>query len=119
MLDQRAAAFAPEALAQIGGATVLPHDRIADRYPGLAIPHDCSLTLICNADGRDVTRSRAGLGQGLHSHCDLRQGNLFRIVLDPSRLGKNLIEFPLGLRANHSFAIKQQGARTGCALVQS
>ncbi len=41
-------------LAQVGGATVLPDDRAADRFAGAAIPEHRGLALIGDADGDDV-----------------------------------------------------------------
>src|SRR5262245_3390803 len=41
-------------LAMLGGAPILPYDRIVDGVAGLAIPNHRSLSLIGNANPRDV-----------------------------------------------------------------
>jgi hypothetical protein len=56
--------------------------------------------------------------QGSQRDCDLSRSDLLRVVLDPAGLGKYLIEFLLSDGPNRTFAIKQERARTGCALIE-
>src|SRR5437660_563882 len=116
MLDQRAMAFTPKPLAEIGGASVLPDDGVVDRLPGLAIPDNRGLTLVGDANGSRVAGLRSGLSKGLERHRNLRRRDLLRIVFDPSGLRKYLIEFPLSYRAHRSLLIEQESPRTGCGL---
>src|SRR5512138_2610223 len=46
--------FAPgfERIAELGGAAVLPHDRVVDRLAGFAVPHDRGFALVGDPDGR-------------------------------------------------------------------
>ena len=62
LLDERTVALAAEALAEIGGAAILPDDCVADWVARVAIPYDCRLALVGDADGGDVAGSRADFG---------------------------------------------------------
>lgn len=81
-------------------------DRLA-RFP---IPYDCGFTLIGDADCGDLVGVRAGLGDRLDSYRNLRGEDLVGIVLNPSRLGKDLGKFALGDGADCSLMIKKKGA---------
>jgi hypothetical protein len=96
----------------------LPDDRIADRLTRFAIPHDGGLTLIRDTDRRNISRTRTGAGERFVRNRNLRSGNLLGIVLDPSRLRKNLIELALRNRTNLPSLIEQESARTCRALIQ-
>ena len=46
-------------LAEVGGAAVLPDDRVVDRLAGLAVPDDRRLALVGDADRGDRRRAAA------------------------------------------------------------
>ena len=96
---------------------VLPHDRVIDRLPRLAVPHNRRLALVGDADAGHIARPELQLAQRLNRRAQLRSENVERIVLDPSRLGKDLREFMLRLRRNVSLRIEENRPRTGGALV--
>ena len=52
-------ALTPEALAEVGGATVLPDDRVVDKFARLAVPYDRCFALIGDADRGHVLWSCA------------------------------------------------------------
>jgi hypothetical protein len=84
----------------------LPDDGVINRVSGVAIPNDRGLALIGDADRSHIVWSRAGAGQCLKSDRNLGGSDLLGIMLDPSGLGKNLIELALRDRANGSFPIE-------------
>ena len=65
LLDQRLAAIAAKALAEIGGAAILPDDRVVDGLTGLAVPDDRGLALVGDADRSNVGGARSQLVEGL------------------------------------------------------
>ena len=100
-------ALAPEALAEIRGATVLPNDCVVNRFAGLAIPYDRSFTLVGDADSSHLARLvlRPYL-RACERHRNLRRRDLLRIVLDPPEPRKDLIEFTLRHRTDRPFLIE-------------
>ena|ERR1700722_19733561 len=100
-------ALAPQLLAEIGGATVLPDNRVVDRLTGFAIPHNSSLALIRDADRGQIGGTRSESAQSLERDRDLGGRYLLGIVFDPTRLRKNLVELPLRDRSDRALAVKQ------------
>ena len=111
-------AFRPEPVADIGGAPVLPDDRVHDGLPRLAVPHDGGLALVRDADGRHVARAQRGRGQHIDRHADLRRPDLLRVVLHPAGLGEDLPELALRGPLDPAVVIEQDGAGAGGPLVQ-
>jgi hypothetical protein len=74
--------------------------------------------LICNTDGSELARPSLGAAQSFYRDTHLRCPDFLRIVLDPSRLGKNLLELTLRYRLDGAFMIEQYCSRTGGALIQ-
>jgi hypothetical protein len=107
-----------EAVAEGGGAAVLPDNRVMHRSAGLAVPQERRLALIGNTDGGDVARRQFGCGQCLPRRGELRFPDLDGIVLHPSGLRKDLRELLLRDGANRSVVIEDDGARTGGPLVE-
>src|SRR5438105_814497 len=68
------------------GAPVLPDNRVRDGLAGRAFPEKRGLTLVGDAEGRDIADSNAGLAQHLGHYAGLRRPDLHWIVLDPARL---------------------------------
>ena len=95
-LNQTFVALRFELIAEAGGAAILPDDGVADGPASGAVPDDGSLALVGDADGGDVFGLEIGVGQGFESNRDLRGGDFFGVVFDPSGLGKDLRELALG-----------------------
>ena len=70
--DQRLLPRALQFRANIGGAAILPDDRLVDRLAGLAIPDERRFALIGDADRDDIARRRLGLPQARHAWCRAR-----------------------------------------------
>ena len=85
---------------------------------GLAIPQQGGLALVGDADRRNVRRFQSGPGERAPRDAELRAPDVLRVVLHPARLGKNLTEFLLRLRAHAAVFGKYDGAGTGGALVE-
>src|SRR5260370_21441348 len=117
-LDQLLVTCGFETLAHVRGAPVLPNDSVTNGPSSFAIPHDGCFALVRDADRGYLLRAHLSRAQSLQRYSDLRRCNLLRIVLNPSRLRKDLVELPLRYRTDRAFAIKQDGPRTGCALIK-
>src|ERR1700739_1371336 len=108
LLDHGSVTILPELFAKIGGAAVLPDDRVVNGFAGFAIPDDRGLTLVDDANGCNTGRARSGFGKSLGCDRDLRRNDLFRIMLNPAGTGKDLIELLLRDRADGTFFIEQK-----------
>ena len=101
---QRQAGALPEAVAtavdgeladQVVGARVLPVDRVVDRCPGLAVPDERRLALVCDPERDEVRRPQARLVErGRDDVLDVAP-ELLGIVLDPAWSGEDLMVFLL------------------------
>src|SRR6185503_7152880 len=106
LLKQRRKPFRAHAIAVFGGAPALPHNRVMNRLAGLAIPDDCCLTLIRNADGFYLIGFYSGLPQQ-DVHCvELRSPDVFGSMLDPSGLRIKLFELLLSGFDGAAFAVE-------------
>ena len=94
----------------IGRATILPDNGVVNRLTSIAIPYDSGLPLIRNADGGQICCFDRSRLQSLQGYGDLGRHDLFRIVLDPAWLGKDLIELTLRNGADSASFIEQQGS---------
>ena len=106
-----AVGFQPVAV--LRGPAVLPDDGVVDRLFGLRIPYDRGFALVGDAYARDVQSVDVDCGDRFGDDRRLRRPYLVRIVLDPSRFGKQLGEFALRDRPNQPFAVEYD--RTGAA----
>src|SRR6185437_15934080 len=93
----------------IGRATILPDNGIVNRLTGIAIPYDSGLALISNAYRSHIRCFDRSRLQSLQGYRDLGRDDVFRIVLDPAWLGKDLIELTLRNGADSASFIEQQG----------
>src|SRR2546425_2738555 len=100
------------------GPPVLPDDGVVDRLASLPVPEDGRLTLIGDADARQVFEGNILLLQRFARHGALRLEDFLRIVLDPAGLRIDLAEFALRAADRGAFVVKQDGARAGRALVE-
>src|SRR5215470_4043857 len=102
---------------QIDGAPVLPDDRAMHRSPAGAVPQQCRLALIGDADRRDIAGSGAGLVKYRAAGRERRGPQVFRLMLDRAIGGKMLRKFLLRDDGNRGVAAKQNGARRGGSLI--
>ena len=58
--DRGSCALGLQPRATLGGAPVLPDDRVGDRLAGLALPDDRGLALVGDADRRQILRFAGG-----------------------------------------------------------
>ena len=97
---QRQAGALPEAVAtavdgeladQVVGARVLPVDRVVDRCPGLAVPDQRRLALVCDPERDEVRRPQVRfVERGRDDVLDIAP-ELLGIVLDPAWSGEDLM----------------------------
>ena len=98
-------------------ARVLPHDCVHYRLARRLFPDDGCLTLIRNADRRQIVRCQLSFSQCFGHYFSRSLPDLFGIVLHPARLGIDLLVLFLR-RSNHSAgSVKHAEARAGCALI--
>ena len=107
-----------ECVDDTGCAPALPDDRVIDRAACLPVPKNRGFTLVGDADGRDIARVHARLGDDLHHHRILRGVNLHGIVFDPPLPWVKLRKFFLRDACNILLMIEQDRARAGGALVE-
>ena len=113
----------PQALLQQGvhhggGAAALPDDGVVDGASGLLVPEDGGLPLVGDADGGNVGRVHAGLGQHLHHDAVLGGPDLHGVVLHPALPGIVLGELLLGGAHDALLPVKEDGPGAGSALIQ-
>ncbi len=108
---------APQFITALGGAAILPDDGIVDRLAGGAIPHHRGLALVGDADAGQRRGAELGAGQRRAADLDRRRPDLLGIVLDPTRLGKDLRQLFLCRCHRPARGIEHDGPRAGGALV--
>ena len=116
--DQLRTALSFQRVAEVGSAAALPDDRVINRLARPLVPDDRGLALIRHADAGDLVGRYAALGDTLRHGAVLVGVNIHRILLDPARTGIDLRKFVLCHAHHVAFAVKQNAARTRCALVQ-
>ena len=79
-----------------GGSAVLPDDGGVDGVAGCAVPDDDRFALVGDADCGQIARACVGLGEDFDGATELGGENLIGVVLDPTGLGIELLEFVLG-----------------------
>ena len=104
-------------LAFVGGAPVLPDDRIVNRFSGFPVPDDGRFALVGDADRGDLPGRHPGPGDGLSAGLKHRAPEILRIVLDPAGARKMLRKFLLGGGGDSAIAPKDHRARRRGALV--
>ena len=97
---------------------VLPHDRVVPGSAGLRIPDHRRLTLIGDANRRQIRRGQAAGVQRAGDRLVGAGGNLQRVVLDPARTRQDLIV--LHLMAGHflSLAVEHHETRARRSLIE-
>ena len=84
----------------------LPDDRIVYRLSGCLLPDNRCLSLIGNADCRNVLFRYTDLAHRLGCYRNLRRPYFHRIMFDPSRFWENLLKFHLCHTADVSLPVK-------------
>ena len=105
--------------ADVGGATVLPDDGVVDRPAGGAVPDDCGLALVGDADGHGHAATRPRLSHHGRRHIESCLPDILWIVLDPAVRWEMLWELGRLLRQYRPPLVKQYGARASGSLVDS
>ena len=105
--------------AGIRGPPVLPDDRIVDRLARYAIPDDCRLALVGDADAGNILGAGAGLRHRFPHGCDDSRPDVLGIVLDPSWRRIDLPQLLLRGGDRGELCIEHDGACRGGALIDS
>ena len=116
--DLRFMAAGAQRIAKIGGAPVLPDNRIVNRLAGGAVPDDGGFTLIGDADAGDILGRQARPSPWRRARmATARRPDFLGVVLDPS--GRRIDLAQLLLRAGERLqaGIERDGARRCGALV--
>src|SRR5215203_4766810 len=108
--DDWAVTFGFEPIAESGGAAILPDDGVAHRTSGSAVPDDRGFALVRDADGSDVGRTCVGAPERFDRHRALCRPDLLRVVLNPSRLRKDLLELLLRDGSDRTVMVEQDRA---------
>ncbi len=101
----------------ISDPRVLPHERIVERTACVAIPKNGGFALVRDADGGQIAGAQITLRQGLRDHLPRPGPDLIGIVLNPSRLGIDLLMFLLGSRDHLGCTVQNKEPRASGALV--
>src|SRR5260221_12129675 len=101
-----------------GSALVLPDDGRVDRYSLFPIPYNSGLALVGDCNGCNGGCRNGMIANYFMQNVFLRGPDLFRVVLHPSRPGKELGEFLLGRAGNLSPFIDKKSARTSGTLIE-
>ena len=116
--DRRFMTRGAKLIAQWGRTPVLPHDGVGDWAARCALPYDRGLALIGDADRGDVACADSCLGEDFVHNTRLRRPDFGRVVLDPTRLRKDLREFLLCTGADGPVTIEHDRARTRRTLIE-
>jgi len=92
LTHERLMARVAQRLAGVGGAAVLPHDRVVDGTERVALVEQRRLALVGDADAGDVPGRGLGDLQRLRARRERRLPDLLRVVLDPAGLREVLRE---------------------------
>ena len=93
LLPDHIPVFLRDGIRIFGRASVLPHDRVIDRYSGRLVPEHHCFTLVVNTDAAQLCRINAGLSASLRNRVQHTVPDLHRIVLHPARVRITLREF--------------------------
>ena len=117
-LDHAGFAQAAQRIAACCRAAVLPDDGGGQRLAGFTIPQHRGFALVGDADGVHIGGGNAVFFEHLGGYCQLGAPDLAGIMFYPTRLGKMLAELLLRSAFDLTCTIKQDGSRTGGALVK-
>ena len=74
---------------------VLPHKRVCDWLAGVAVPHDCGLTLIGDSNCCQVSGPKTPSRHSFCDHVTCALPDLFHVMFNPSGFGVDLFVFLL------------------------
>ena len=106
--DHRLGAGAPELLAVVRGAPVLPHDGRRHRLRGRPVPDDGRLALVGDADAGHVGGPLAGLLQSAPGRGQLGLPERLGVLFDPSRLRRAEAGLLLGARQHDAGGVDHE-----------
>src|SRR5262249_49106391 len=108
---------APQRIAIIRGAPILPDDRVVDWLAALAVPDNGGFALIGYAEAGDVLRGDAGFCHDRPHRCDDCPPYLLRVVLDLAWRRIDLTELHLRSRKRSQSRVECDCARRSRALI--
>jgi len=117
--EERLQSFVAQSFTERGGAAVLPDDSVVKGEAAATLPEKDGFALVGDADGGNVGRRQPRLGESFDRDAELAAPDLAAVMLDPSRLRKDLGEFPLRQRADADLLVEDDGAGTGRPLIKS
>ena len=85
----------------------MPNDSAMDRLSGRAVPNNCGLALICNADSGDICGRYAAITHDFAACCDGGCPEVLWFMFDPTGMGKMLRKFLLRDSLNAALTIEQ------------
>ncbi len=104
-------------VAAFGGAAVLPDDRAVQRLAGRGVPDADGLALVRDPDRRQPAGRNAGVGERLERQLARDVPDLPRVVLDPARPGKMLLELAIRPADELGLVVEYQAGAARRALV--
>src|SRR5262249_62152803 len=107
-----------ELAANFGGSATLPSHGGRNRLAGGAIPDDGCLTLVGDADCRDVAGAQLRSGQCPLANIDGGGEDFIRIVLHPAGPRIGLLDLAIGGRQDASARVEDQRGAAGGPLIE-
>ena len=105
--------------ADVCSPAVLPDDGIVDWLASGAVPDDSCFSLVGDADGDRHIAARPCLADYGRRHIDGGFPDVLRVMLDPPIRWEILWKLGRLLCQDGSGLVKEDGARAGCALINS
>src|SRR6266852_6275609 len=110
-------AFTGEARDVFLNPCVLPNDGIRHWFAGLALPEDCGLPLIGNADGGQIRSAQPALLERFSDHFFRAAQDFQRVMLHPARLWEYLLVLFLRYRSYPRRLVKHHESRARRSLI--
>ncbi len=117
--DQRLQPLGGQGGAEVRRAAALPDDGVAHGPARAPLPDEGGLPLVGDADARNVSRRKAGLGIGLPQGLKLGLQDAHGVVLHPAGPGVDLGQGMLRQGGDAAEAVEYDGSGAGGPLVQS
>ncbi len=115
--DHRLMAFGLQPRAMIGGAAVLPDDRVVNRLAVGAAPHQRRFALVGQAESGDVLRAERARGEDVAHRRPRRLPQVGGIVLDPTGMRINLAKLLLRRSEGRRPLVEQDRSRRSRPLI--
>ncbi len=104
-------------LAAVGGAAVLPDERVVERLAGLRVPGDHGLALVGDPDRLQLGPLDAGVGDRVDRHPAGHLPDLRGVVLDAAGPREVLAELGVRAAGDPALLVEDEAGRAGRALV--